>query len=90
MNLEWDEDKRQKTLRERGLDFADVGAVDWESAIFIPDTRRDYGEARETMMALHEGRLLIIAFTMRNETVRVISMRKANSRERKIYDSFGT
>ena len=43
MRIEWDEDKRQKTLRERGLDFADVALVDWDEAIFIPDTRQDYG-----------------------------------------------
>ncbi|WP_299881318.1 BrnT family toxin [uncultured Sulfitobacter sp.] len=88
MKIEWDEDKRQRTLRERGLDFADVGLVDWEGAIFIPDTRRDYGERRETMMGILKGRLIVVAFTMREDAVRVISMRKANSRERKVYDSF--
>jgi uncharacterized DUF497 family protein len=88
MKIEWDSAKRNQTLRERGLDFADVARVDWENAIFIPDTRRDYGEARQTMMGLLDARLLIVAFTMRGETIRVISMRKANKRERKIYDSF--
>ena len=41
------------------------------------------------MMGHLNGRLIVVAFTMRDDAVRVISMRKANSRERKVYDSFG-
>ena len=88
VEIEWDEGKRQKTLRERGLDFADVALVDWERAIIIPDRRHDYGEERSTMMALLKGRLIIVAYTMRQDKLRVISMRKGNARERKIYDAF--
>ncbi len=88
MELEWDAEKRQRTLRERGLDFADVARVDWENAIFIPDRRREYGEDRQTMMGLLDGRLMIVAFTVRGAAIRVISMRKANGRERKVFDGF--
>ncbi len=86
--LEWDEAKRQWSLRERGLDFADVARLDWDRAVIIPDTRRDYGEPREVAMACLNGRLMIVAYTVRGDRLRVISFRKANSRERRVYDSF--
>ena len=89
MELEWDEDKRRRTLSERGLDFADVARVAWDAAIVIPDRRHDYGELRETMMALLDDRLVIVAYTMRGGRMRIISMRKGNARERKLYDTFG-
>jgi uncharacterized DUF497 family protein len=42
----WDEAKRQATLRERGLDFADADRVFDGRAVTLPDDRRDYGEER--------------------------------------------
>jgi len=88
--LEWDEEKRQRTLRERGIDFADVARLDWARAVIIPDTRRDYGEVREVAMAPLGGRLMVVAYTLRADRLRVISFRKANGRERKVYDEFTT
>jgi len=90
MQLTWDEDKRQRTLRARGLDFAAVARLDWARAVIIPDTRRDYGELREVALAELDGRLMVVAFTPRDGGLRVISFRKANSRERKVYDEFGS
>ncbi len=88
MKLEWDEEKRQRTLRERGVDFADVARLDWDRAVIIPDTRRDYGEPREVAMAELGGRLMVVAYTVRDGALRVISFRKANHRERKVFDDF--
>ena len=31
--IEWDDDKRNETLRERGLDFAEIATVDWDDAM---------------------------------------------------------
>jgi len=88
IELEWDEVKRRRTLRERGLDFADIARLDWERAIIIPDDRRDYGEPRDVVMAELDGRLMVAACTLRGNRIRVISFRKANARERKVYDDF--
>jgi uncharacterized DUF497 family protein len=46
VKLEWDDRKRNKALAERGLDFADVAWVDWDTAFTVEDTRVDYAEAR--------------------------------------------
>ena len=37
----WDEAKRQATLRERGLDFADAEEIFHGRALTVPDARRD-------------------------------------------------
>ena len=54
MKLDWDETKRQTTLRTRGLDFADVDQIEWDKAIVIDDGRRDYGERRQ-----EAGRMMV-------------------------------
>lgn len=90
VKLEWDEEKRRRTLRERGLDFADVARLDWDRAVIIPDDRRDYGERREVAMAELDGRLMVVAYTIRGDALRVISFRKANARERRVFDDFQT
>jgi uncharacterized DUF497 family protein len=51
VRLEWDDKKRNKALAERGLDFADVARVDWDTAFTVEDTRADYAEARFVTMA---------------------------------------
>jgi hypothetical protein len=45
VKLEWDDKKRNKALADRGLDFADVAWVDWDTAFTVEDTRVDYAEA---------------------------------------------
>lgn len=59
--------------------------MDFETASVIRDERRDYGEARFWAVGPIGGRLHILAFTMRGETLRAISLRKANARERRRY-----
>ena len=49
------------------------------------DNRKDYGEPRYIATGLWGDRILVVAFTVRNGTIRIISARRANSRERKIY-----
>lgn len=86
-NLTWDETKRQATLANRGLDFADAGkAIDGKSLSF-PDTRRDYGEVRTITVGFLHGRMTVVVWVQRGEERRIISMRKANEREISEYQS---
>lgn len=87
MELEWDEDKRQLTLRERGLDFADVARFDPESVRTRPDLRREYGEPRYNSIGYLDGRLCTFCWTPRDGKVRIISLRRANAREREAYEA---
>ena len=86
MKLEWDDKKRNEALAERGLDFADVAWVDWDAAFTVGDTRVDYAEARFVTMAPINNRLCVFAWCQRGEALRVISLRKANERERNKYE----
>lgn len=88
MKLDWDETKRQATLRTRGLDFADVDRIEWETALVFDDDRRDYGERRQVCLGQLRGQLVVVAFTFRGDALRVISMRKASRRERRLYDRY--
>lgn len=87
MKLEWDETKRRKTLEERGLDFADVSKLDWDAGLTLEDDRRDYSETRFVTLAPIAGRLCVLAWCYRGDALRVISLRKANERERARYEN---
>ena len=87
MELEWDEEKRLQALVGRGLDFADVARIDPASLITVPDLRRDYGERRYNSYGYLDGVLCIYCFTWRSQRMRIISMRRANARERKKYQA---
>jgi uncharacterized protein len=85
MTIEWDDAKRNRTLSERGLDFADVASVDWSAALTLEDKRTDYPETRYVTVAPLGGRLCVFAWCWRGRNLRVISLRKANKREQQRY-----
>ena len=87
MNYEWDESKRQSNLAVHELDFSQIAELDWETAIELEDTRRDYGETRFMVFGLLGDRLTVVIYTVRRAAIRIISWRKANDRERRFYDS---
>ena len=85
MDLEWDEKKRLKALLERGMDFADVILFDLASLDVKQDMRINYGEPRFNSVGYLNGSLCIYCWTPRDGKMRIISLRKANDRERKKY-----
>lgn len=84
--LTWDDTKRETTLRERGIDFANMAVFDWESALTAQDDRRGYPETRYVSIGRMNNAIVVCVWCYRNETTRIISLRKANSRERKRYE----
>lgn len=82
MLIEYDAAKREKTLRERGLDFGDAQAVLEHAVATVLDRRSEYGEERWNTLGILKGRMVHVTWTRRGERVRVISMRYANERER--------
>jgi uncharacterized protein len=85
MDVLFDEAKRQKTLRERGLDFADAARIFEGTVVELENDRFDYPERRLRTYGLIDGRLVMIAWTPTVNGVRVISMRKCNEREQKAF-----
>ncbi len=63
-----------------------MAALEWEKAVSVEDTRKDYGERRLRVLAYLDDRLHVAVVTMRGDAVHVISFRKANRKEVKFYE----
>lgn len=85
MKIEYDPNKRQRTLEERGLDFESIVDVFDGFYLVRTDDRKDYGEVRHIMLGALEERAVVCVWTRRGDAVRVISMRIADDEEREIY-----
>jgi len=85
MDLEWDENKSLKNFEKHGLLFEDTALVFRGKTITFEDDRKDYGENRYITLGELARRVVVIVHTLRGNTIRIISMRKANEREKKIY-----
>lgn len=59
--------------------FNDPFAVEWT------DEREQYNEDRYVILGMVENRLLCVAYTMRRDKIRIISARKAEPHERRLY-----
>lgn len=81
LKIIFDPAKRDRTLSERGLDFADAMEVFAGRTIDIPDERFDYGETRIISVGHLRERMVIVVWTQAEDARRIISMRKANDRE---------
>lgn len=81
MRVTSDPEKRERTFRERGLDFEDAKFVFAGVTLEVEDTRQDYGEARIICYGHLAGRLVVVGYTPRGAARHVFSMRKANARE---------
>lgn len=85
MNYEWDDDKSKINFRKHGLSFEDVELVFEGACVTFKDDRIDYGEQRLITLGTLEERIVVVVHTPRDGVTRIISMRKANEREQKIY-----
>ena len=81
MNITFDPVKRDLTLRHRGLDFRSAAEVFSGRHATAPDDRIDYGEDRFITVGTLAGRVVVIVWTPRGESRRVISMRYAHAKE---------
>lgn len=86
MEYEFDPAKEDRNIAERGLSLA-LAPLMFERLVHIADDdRKDYGEHRQVAYGRINGRLFVCVFTDRDGVRRIISSRKANSRERRTYD----
>jgi uncharacterized DUF497 family protein len=81
MLYEFDHSKSESNLAKHGVMMTDILYFEWSSALMSEDRRKPYAELRYEALGLIEGRLYVTVFCHRGEKVRVISLRKANSRE---------
>ena len=81
---EWNEAKRQANFTKHGLDFADMEAFEWDTAMVAEDSRHD--ETRWVVTGYIGDRLCVAVYVIRDrDAVRLISLRGATSAERRRY-----
>ena len=90
MKITFDPVKRDRTLRERELEFEDAAVVFAGPTITFEDDRFDYPEVRFVTVGLLANRMIVLVWTpeptdVSEECRRIISMRKANVREQARY-----
>ena len=84
--MQFDAAKRDASLQSRGLDMARSDEVFAGVTLHVDDDRQDYGEDRFIAMGFPDGRMVVLLWTLRNNTTRIISMREANEREQGFYE----
>ncbi len=85
MRYEHDPEKLAVNVAKHGIWFEEADGFDWETAVVRVDSRRAYGEPRLAATGYIGDRLHVMVFTLRVNAVRIISVRRANSREVKRY-----
>ena len=85
MHYEFDPAKDESNFDKHGLSLADADGFEWDTAMVHEDIRIPYAEPRFQAVGYIGERLHVMVFCLRAESVRVISLRKANKREEDRY-----
>ena len=85
-DFEWDEAKNRLNISKHGIDFLDVPRVFEQPLLVRRDDRRQYEEDRWIAMGVLSGVVIVTVYARRGPRLRIISARRANQRERTIYE----
>ncbi|CAI9119551.1 BrnT family toxin [Brytella acorum] len=80
--ISWDEPKRLKTLRDRGLDFGDLDEAFFQASLIIPAKQGRW----MAIGSFLDGVIAVVFVELGTEGISVISMRPASQKERKWYE----
>jgi uncharacterized DUF497 family protein len=83
MDIEFDSTKDEINQLKHGVSLVLGAEVLMNQVGQIDDDRRDYGEARFNAFGLVNGRLFVCTYTVRGQTYRLISVRKASKQEQR-------
>lgn len=86
MEFEWDENKNQSNYEKHGIFFQEAIEIFYNDCFSWIDDRKNYEEIREISIGeIDNNIVLLVVHTDRLGKRRIISARKANSRERRKY-----
>jgi hypothetical protein len=88
LHFEWDSKKAGQNVKKHGVSFEEASTVFGDAlSLTIPDPLSSMGEERFLIIgSSYFGKLLVVAHTDKEDTIRIISARSATSRERKAYE----
>ena len=87
MQIAFYEAKDALNKSKHGLSLSEAEKLEWDDALIWQDTRRDYSETRMIALGAIAERLYCVVYVDREDVRRVISLRKANNKEKKLYVS---
>ena len=88
MEFKWDSTKAESSLRKHGMAFElSINVFSDPERTISVDSRLNYEEERFITTVEIAGRLCVIVYTEKGNTIRIISARKANKRELKRHDN---
>jgi len=91
MRYVYDPIKKATNLKKHGLNFDDaVIVIESGESFTFEDSSLYYGEKRFITIGLLQNTLVAIVTTETTETIRIISMRKADKHEKKIFYKYHT
>jgi uncharacterized protein len=85
MRYTYDPKKLAANVASHQVWFHEAEGFEWETASIEVDTRKRYAETRFVAKGYIGLRLYVLVYTLRETAVRIISLRKANTREMKRY-----
>jgi uncharacterized DUF497 family protein len=88
VEFEWDDDKAAANLADHQVSFEDAKTV-FNDPLYVDfyDPDHSYDEHRYLIVGeSRQGRLLIVSYTERGDSVRLISAREVTASERKAYE----
>ena len=86
MECDWDSAKNEANIKKHDISFDEAKHIFDGPTLRRADDRQDYGENRDISLgALSPDALLVVVHTERGDKIRLISARKANRGERKVY-----
>lgn len=88
MTFEWDENKARINLSKHGVSFDEAKTV-FEDSFYVDFYDPDHSEAEERYLIVGQStqnRLLIVSYTERQASIRIISARGVTKQEREAYE----
>ncbi len=87
MGFEWDENKNVENVRKHGIRF-EIAIQSFDDELAVPFSDPEHstiGELRYALLGMCEIGLVFVNFTIRGDSYRIISARKASKRMQEIY-----
>jgi uncharacterized protein len=88
MKYAWDDNKAVKNLAKHGISFTEAKTI-FDDPLYVDFYDLDHSDDEERYLIVGEsnrGRLLIVSYTERRESIRIISAREVTKSEREIYE----
>ena len=86
MEFEYDSQKSKRNKVKHGIDFLEAKRI-WEDPDCIMIPARTLGESRFLLIGKYKNKIWSTIFTIRNQKVRIISVRRSRKNEEDIYRS---